>query len=59
MRLIAEGVEDAETLAMVTDLGCDESQGYLHGRPMPADMFLGWLNTRRADSAARAVSAVS
>jgi diguanylate cyclase (GGDEF)-like protein len=58
MRLIAEGVEDAETLAMVTALGCDESQGYLHSRPMPAEVFLRWLNTRRPDSAARPISAV-
>jgi diguanylate cyclase (GGDEF)-like protein len=59
MRLIAEGVEDAETLAMVTDLGCDESQGYLHSRPMPAEVFLDWLNAGRPGPATYRVPPVS
>jgi EAL domain-containing protein (putative c-di-GMP-specific phosphodiesterase class I) len=48
LRLIAEGIEDDATLAMITDLGCDESQGYLHSRPMPAEEFLRWLDARPA-----------
>lgn len=44
MRLIAEGIEDDVTLAMITKLGCDESQGYLHSRPLPAEDFLPWLD---------------
>ncbi len=43
LRLIAEGVEDEATLAALTGLGCDETQGYLHARPMPADVFCSWL----------------
>ncbi|HST85366.1 MAG TPA: EAL domain-containing protein [Kineosporiaceae bacterium] len=46
IRLIAEGVEDDPTLAMVRDLGCDESQGYLHSRPLPAEAFRSWLAAR-------------
>ncbi|WP_091947045.1 putative bifunctional diguanylate cyclase/phosphodiesterase [Trujillonella endophytica] len=37
VRVIAEGVEDEVTLARLAELGCDQTQGYLHGRPVPAD----------------------
>ncbi len=46
MRLIAEGVEDEPTLAAMTRLGCDETQGYLHSRPLPAEVFLTWLQLK-------------
>ena len=36
MTTVAEGVETAEQLEMLAHLGCDQSQGYLHGRPMAA-----------------------
>ena len=34
---VAEGVEDAETLECLRELGCDQAQGYLLGRPVPAE----------------------
>jgi PAS domain S-box-containing protein len=34
---VAEGVEDQETLAILEDLGVDYAQGYLLGRPAPAE----------------------
>ena len=37
LRVVAEGVEHAATLARLADLGCDESQGYLHAPALPAD----------------------
>jgi len=40
---VAEGVEDAATLARLTELGCDRAQGYFFARPMPADAVLPWL----------------
>lgn len=43
LRIIAEGVEDEATLVVLRKLGCDETQGYLHGKPMPADHFFDWL----------------
>ena len=38
-RVIAEGVETAGQLAYLRTHGCDEMQGYLYSRPLPADQF--------------------
>ena len=37
LRTIAEGVEDEETLAFLRAAGADHAQGFLLGRPTPAD----------------------
>lgn len=43
LKIIAEGVEDARTWNMLSEKGCDFAQGYLMGKPMPADEFDHWL----------------
>nr|WP_237727937.1 bifunctional diguanylate cyclase/phosphodiesterase [Cellulomonas sp. APG4] len=53
LRLIAEGVEDEQTLAAVRELGCDEVQGFVHSRPRPAGEVLGWVQAREGTPAAR------
>ncbi|ABS04061.1 diguanylate cyclase/phosphodiesterase [Kineococcus radiotolerans SRS30216 = ATCC BAA-149] len=45
LRVIAEGVEDTTMLHALHALGCDETQGYLHARPMTAEGFDDWLAT--------------
>ena len=39
LRMVAEGVENAGTLFVLRELGCDLVQGWLFGRPMPAQAF--------------------
>jgi diguanylate cyclase (GGDEF)-like protein len=39
LRIVAEGVETDANLALIAELGCDTAQGYLLGRPAPADVL--------------------
>lgn len=39
LRVIAEGVESGRQLAFLVDQRCEEYQGYLFSRPMPADQM--------------------
>jgi diguanylate cyclase (GGDEF)-like protein/PAS domain S-box-containing protein len=43
LKIVAEGVEDGETLTALADLGCDLAQGYFMCRPVPADDLTLWL----------------
>ncbi|MFQ4137953.1 EAL domain-containing protein [Nodosilinea sp. PGN35] len=46
LRCTAEGVEDAETLAYLTAIGCDLAQGYHIARPLAGEDFRPWLAAR-------------
>jgi EAL domain-containing protein (putative c-di-GMP-specific phosphodiesterase class I) len=37
LRLIAEGVETEQQMDLLRSLGCEEIQGYLYARPVPAE----------------------
>ena len=37
--VVAEGIEDAPTLALLRDMGCDQAQGFYLGRPQPFAVF--------------------
>jgi diguanylate cyclase (GGDEF)-like protein len=45
LRVVGEGVETHEVLSMLREAGCDEAQGFLLGRPMPADQLRRWIAT--------------
>ena len=47
LRVVGEGVETAEVLDSLREAGCDEAQGYLLARPMPADAMVAWLVEHR------------
>jgi EAL domain-containing protein (putative c-di-GMP-specific phosphodiesterase class I) len=48
LRVIAEGVETEAHLTLLQKQGCDEIQGYLVGRPVPAERFVEHLTRKRA-----------
>lgn len=39
LKTIAEGVEDIKQLEILKELGCDEIQGYIWGKPVPSEEF--------------------
>jgi diguanylate cyclase (GGDEF)-like protein len=43
MSVVAEGVESQSQAQALRELGCDEIQGYLLGRPMPGADFAAWM----------------
>lgn len=52
MRVVAEGVDSAENLAVVKDLGCEIAQGFYIARPMRPDMVSDWINSHTAATVA-------
>jgi len=44
MKTVAEGVETTSCQKMLTELGCDQAQGYLFARPLPADKIFSWFS---------------
>jgi diguanylate cyclase (GGDEF)-like protein len=46
LEVVAEGVETALQRSRLESLGVNYMQGWLFGRPMPADEFVAWLGLR-------------
>ena len=64
MKVTAEGVEDAASIAILAGMGADFAQGYHIGRPMPLDGFLDYMLKqggvcREDDAETGAVKAIS
>ncbi len=58
LRIVAEGVEDGDTLAWLTGLGCDVAQGYHIGRPMAPEAVVEVVEQRRSENKHHASSAL-
>ncbi|MEE9582800.1 MAG: EAL domain-containing protein, partial [Acidimicrobiia bacterium] len=43
-KVVAEGIENAATWALLLEAGCDIAQGYYLARPMPFAELLAWLD---------------
>jgi diguanylate cyclase (GGDEF)-like protein len=50
---VAEGVETQDQFDCLLRDGCDESQGYLHSRPVPKAELEAWLRTRQVPAKSR------
>lgn len=47
--VVAEGVETEEQLAYLRDQNCDFAQGYIYGRPIPAEECAPFIRSRMAE----------
>lgn len=45
LEVVAEGVEDGDTLEALRELNCEQAQGFYISRPVPADEFEAWFRS--------------
>ena len=45
MKIVVEGVENAEILQRFADLGCDYIQGFFFSKPLPKQEFIRYIKT--------------
>ncbi len=55
LMVVAEGVEDQQTLNGLMVLGCDRAQGYYISRPAPPNDILQWIKEREASAGEKIV----
>jgi diguanylate cyclase (GGDEF)-like protein len=47
LAVVAEGIETEAVSLRLRSFGCDQAQGYLYSRPLPAAEFIAWLEQHR------------
>jgi EAL domain-containing protein (putative c-di-GMP-specific phosphodiesterase class I) len=52
MRVVAEGVEQADQLMRLKQIGCDFVQGFYFSKPLPAAAFFEFVSQGRLPDAA-------
>jgi EAL domain-containing protein (putative c-di-GMP-specific phosphodiesterase class I)/anti-sigma regulatory factor (Ser/Thr protein kinase) len=50
LAVVAEGIEQLDTLRRLQELGCDIGQGYLFAKPMPACEVEAWIDSHTPES---------
>ena len=56
LSVVAEGIETPEQQAVLIEMGCDELQGYLLGRPVDEETFLSRLRAHGSGNPAQPAS---
>ena len=46
LEVVAEGIETETQFGLLRELNCNQIQGYLISRPMPADTFVDWYRSQ-------------
>ena len=54
LHVVAEGVATLEAWELLAEYGCDDVQGHLLARPMPAEELASWIASRSASRTGRA-----
>ncbi len=57
-KITAEGIETREQFEFLRNAGCDQGQGYLIGKPMPAAEFEAWVGDEARTPAGRRMPVV-
>jgi EAL domain-containing protein (putative c-di-GMP-specific phosphodiesterase class I) len=58
LTVVAEGVEDTETIWMLRDFGCDVAQGYHLSPPLPLTELLDLLHAGTINPASQSLRTV-
>ncbi|MEY8878786.1 MAG: EAL domain-containing protein, partial [Leptothrix sp. (in: b-proteobacteria)] len=57
LQVVAEGIETEAVSQRLRAFGCDQAQGFLYSRPLPAGEFVEWLQAHRGRNTEAATAA--